>query len=149
MREFYSQAETAVMAVIANVSKSCGHCNWPNERIAAVVGCSLSSVHNALRKAKGLLHISVTERPRRGQKNDTNIIRIISLEWSAWIRSAAHGRVGTGCKNKNFDPTEIEVKKKGRGDEGGQCTEKQPAHHRIEELKSGMPVDATNIRLES
>jgi hypothetical protein len=41
---------------------------------------------NALREARRLNLVTVQERRRRGQKSLTNLVRIVSPEWMAWIR---------------------------------------------------------------
>jgi hypothetical protein len=43
-------------------------------------------VQTTLHEARLLGHITVTERPRRGEKNLTNIVRICSREWLAWVK---------------------------------------------------------------
>jgi hypothetical protein len=40
----------------------------------------------ALREARRLNLVTVQERRRRGQKSLTNLVRIVSPEWTAWIR---------------------------------------------------------------
>jgi len=61
-----------------------------------MAGCSRTSVQNALRAAKVLGLISVTERRHKGRPSEFNVIKIISLEWQGWLKlggSAQGGRV--------------------------------------------------------
>lgn len=112
LRRFYTEAERAVLSVMRQEFKRCGHCALAVDALAARAGCSRSSVHNALRKATLQGHIIVQRRPRPGRKNDTNLIRIISQEWQAWIRlSPVRERVG--CNSKILHPTKIEKKEIG------------------------------------
>jgi hypothetical protein len=48
-----------------------------------------TTVQNALRQAVALGLVSVQARPRRGQRSDTNVVRIVSAEWLTWIRKGS------------------------------------------------------------
>ena len=127
LRLRYTEAERAVHSIVTGEVRRRGFCDLCNDQIAALAGCSLSSVHNALRAAVDHGDIQITRRPRRGQKNDTNIIHVISSEWLVWIKFQRRSIEGsTGYKIKNFYPTKIEDKEKGCGKEsrtyeGGMC----------------------------
>jgi hypothetical protein len=58
---------------------------------AARAGTCLTTVKNALREARRLNLVTVQERRRRGQKSLTNLVRIVSPEWMAWIGIKGHG----------------------------------------------------------
>jgi hypothetical protein len=62
--------------------------------IAAHAGVSESTVRNATRLARRLGWITVEERRLSRWRSDTNVIRVIVREWSAWI---AHR--GAGARN--------------------------------------------------
>jgi hypothetical protein len=48
-------------------------------------------VRNAIREARQLGLLTVEERQITGFRNDTNIVRIVSPEWTAWLRLARRG----------------------------------------------------------
>jgi hypothetical protein len=66
------------------VGKSLILLGWPIDKIAAIAGVGRTTVQNAMHEARRLGHITITERPRRGSKNLTNIVRISSQEWRTW-----------------------------------------------------------------
>ncbi len=81
----FTTAETAVLAVIAGEVGQRGACILPIDAVAALAGTSRSVVKRALREAKALGLITVTERPRPGMKHLPNVVKIISPDWRAWI----------------------------------------------------------------
>jgi hypothetical protein len=89
----FTTGELAVLSVIARQCQSRKVCDWFMDRIAAVAGVSRTTVRNALKQAKVLGLIEVTERRRTAWRNDSNLIRIISAEWLAWLG------LGIGCKS--------------------------------------------------
>ena len=62
-----------------------------SRNMAAVAGVCRSTVKNAIREARQLGLLTVEERQITGFRNDTNVLRIISPEWLAWIRLARKG----------------------------------------------------------
>jgi hypothetical protein len=48
-------------------------------------------VKNAIREAARLGLLTVEERQITGFRNDTNVLRIVSPEWLAWLRLAREG----------------------------------------------------------
>lgn len=93
----FTTSELAVLTVIARQCQSRKACTWFMDRIAAVAGVSRTTVRNALRQARALGLIDVTERRRTAWRNDSNVIRIISAEWLAWL--------GLGGGRKNLRTT--------------------------------------------
>jgi hypothetical protein len=61
------------------------------EQLPPRAGTCRTTVKNALREARRLNLVTVQERRRRGQKSLTNLVRIISPEWTAWIRIGGFG----------------------------------------------------------
>jgi DNA-binding FadR family transcriptional regulator len=59
--------------------------------LAAVAGVAETTVRNAIREARQLGLLTVEERQITGFRNDTNIVRIVSPEWTAWLRLARKG----------------------------------------------------------
>ncbi|MDR7146158.1 hypothetical protein [Rhizobium sp. BE258] len=90
VRECYTEAECAALAVIGDQFKKQGYCALCIDEISRLSGVSRTSVQNAIRKArsKELAHISVRERPQEGGKNLTNIIKVICDLWLGWISRA-------------------------------------------------------------
>jgi hypothetical protein len=73
-------------------------------------------VRNAIREAAKLGLVTVEERRVTGFRNDTNIVRIVSAEWAAWLRLARKGLVlntqrapaqGGGCKSAQCTSTQV------------------------------------------
>ena len=94
----FTQAEAAVLTVIARQCQRAGVCSLPVDMVAALVGVSRSTVKNAVRLAVRLGLIERRERRRRGLPSKTNVIKVISAEWSAWLKLGEH-RVWVGVKS--------------------------------------------------
>jgi hypothetical protein len=88
LRGYYSEAERAALAVVAEQVKRQGFCDLPIEKIADISGVSRTTVQNAIRKARSRDRndITVQLRPQPGRKNLTNVIRIISRDWLRWLK---------------------------------------------------------------
>jgi hypothetical protein len=76
-------AELAVLTVVARQCQRAGVCVLPIDAIAALAGCSRTSVKNAMRQASLLGLILVKERRIPSRKSLTNIV---SKEWLGWLR---------------------------------------------------------------
>jgi len=97
----YTPAQVAALAVIAGEVKRHGVCDLAVDAIAALAGCGRTSLQDAVREALKLGHLSVTPRPRPGQKNLTNLIQVIDRGWLAWIRRGPKRTALTGFKAPN------------------------------------------------
>jgi len=84
----FTLAEQAVLALVAAEITRRGDCRLAIDNLAAVAGASRSTVKNAIREAVRLGLVTVEERQVTGWRNDTNIVRIVSREWTAWLRLA-------------------------------------------------------------
>src|SRR3954470_1291134 len=82
----FTLAEQAALAVVAAEHRKRGDCRLTNKEIADVAGVSISTARNAVRVARALGLISVTERRRTAFRNDSNVIRIADAGWRAWLR---------------------------------------------------------------
>ncbi len=82
----FTLGETAALTVIAREVQRRGRCELAIDAIAAMAGTCRSVVQNALRHARRLGLVTVTERRRRGRKSDTNIVEVASPEWRLWLR---------------------------------------------------------------
>ena len=119
----FTLAEQAVLALVAAETARRGDCRLAVGHVAAIAGVSETTVRNAIREARKLGLLTVEERQITGFRNDTNIVRIISPEWTAWLRlartrdplsklgsSASTATAqGGGCKSANRTPTEVLV----------------------------------------
>nr|WP_246757449.1 helix-turn-helix domain-containing protein [Methylobacterium sp. OT2] len=108
----FTLAEQAVLALVAAETTRRGDCRLTVGNIAAVAGVSETTARNALREARRLGVLTIEERRLTGWRSDTNVVRIVSAEWTAWLRLARRGdRVsgskGGGCKSPNPTPTVI------------------------------------------
>jgi len=79
-------AELAVLTVIARQCQRTGVCVLHIDGIAALAGCSRTTVKNALRQARLLGLILVKERRVPGLPSLTNVVSIIAKEWTAWLK---------------------------------------------------------------
>ncbi len=113
MRENYTEGQRAVLTIIAGEIKHHGTCDLYIGKISALAGVCRTTAQTTLHEAARLGHISVTERRRPGRKNLTNIIRIISPEWIAWVKRApsAHRQIGSNLVKK-VSPTKSTDSKK-------------------------------------
>src|SRR5215212_757653 len=92
----FTLAEQAVLAVVALEVVKRGSCRLAIDHIAALAGVGRSSVKNALREAHGLGLVRIEERRLTGFRNDTNIVTILSAEWTSWLRLRRGGGGGGG-----------------------------------------------------
>jgi hypothetical protein len=93
------------MRIVGDECRAHGCCTLHIDAIAARAGVHRTTVQNALREAQGRGEmpgspiISVQERRRKGQRSLTNIIRIVSREWSDWLRKGpSRSAIGVGSK---------------------------------------------------
>jgi hypothetical protein len=98
----FTTAEVAVLAVVAVEIAKGADCTLAISHIADLAGVGETSVRRALRAAQALGLITVEERRVSAFRNLTNVIRIVSLEWQAWIRLP---RSGGGCQGKQGSNT--------------------------------------------
>jgi len=111
----FTLAEQAVLSLVAAETCRRKDCRLSIGGLAAITGVSETTVRNAIREAVQLGLITVDERRITGWRSDTNVVRIISAEWNAWLRltrkrrgeASASVSVGGGCKSANPTPTEI------------------------------------------
>ena len=84
----FTLAEQAVLALVAAETARRGDCRLAVGHLAAIVGVAETTVRNAIREAGKLGLVTVEERRITGFRNDTNIVRIVASEWTAWLRLA-------------------------------------------------------------
>ncbi len=115
LRASYTEGQRAVLCIIAGEVKRHGMCDLPIDKIAALAGVCRTTVQTTLHEARLLGHIAVQERPRRGERSLTNVIRIMSAEWRAWLLRAGKAALRWGGSNslKMVSATKREQQEKG------------------------------------
>lgn len=108
----FTCGEIAALSVIAQENMRSGECCLPIAVIAARAGVSRTTVQNAVRECSRLGIASSRERRHRGRKSETNIVRIVSKEWTAWL---AKRRQAIGSRNAS--PISKEHTKEGQREE--------------------------------
>jgi hypothetical protein len=81
----FTVGELAALRIVADETRQHGGCRLHIDAIAARAGVCRTTAQNALRAARRLGLVHVQERRRRGMASLTNIVRIVSREWTAWI----------------------------------------------------------------
>jgi hypothetical protein len=115
----FTWGEQAVLRVIGDRVRKFGCCDLPIDAIAAMAGVHRTTVQNAIRRVRQLGLATVQERRRRGQRSLTNVIHIISREWSDWLRlgpAASRAILGEGSIKK-LSTTNTHLFLKGRAAE--------------------------------
>jgi hypothetical protein len=124
----FTWGEIAVMRIVGDECRAHGCCILHLDAIAARAGVHRTTVQNALREAQGRGEvpsspiISVQERRRKGKRSLTNIIRIVSKEWSDWLHKGRRwpgegvGSKRTAAEKSNTTDTS---KKKRKSDAPG------------------------------
>jgi len=102
----FTTGELSVLKVIADEVRARGMCELHVDAIAARAGVSASTTRNARRTAERLGYLSVEERRRQGQRNDTNRITIVDPSWQAWIKK---GQRSEGGGFKTLKPTDKKI----------------------------------------
>lgn len=103
----FTQAEMAVLRIVADEVRQSGSCSRSLAEIAARAGCGRTTAQNAIRQAARLGLVTVQERRREGQKNLPNVVRIVSAEWLTWMRASRPTDRQTGFKTAN--PTDTKT----------------------------------------
>lgn len=97
----FTTGELAALKIVADEIVARGDCRLSLGEIAARAGVSLTTARNGLRAAAGDGLLAIEERPRRGLPNLTNIVRLLSRDWRAWLKRGARRLQqieGGGCK---------------------------------------------------
>ena len=107
----FTEGERAALCIIASEVKRTGLCDAFIDEIARRAGVCRTTVQNAVRVAKGLELIKVTERKVPGRKSQTNLIEIVSPEWLVWIKRGPAAQSPTFIGLKAMSTTESKYSK--------------------------------------
>lgn len=105
----FTPGEQAALAVVAFEFSKRQFCDKSMREIGDVAGVSASTVKRAIRQARALGLVTVQERRLSRYRNDTNIVRIISKAWLAWIdlrgaRGGVQRRTGASTSSSGEPP---------------------------------------------
>ncbi|MBB4262660.1 hypothetical protein GGD64_006722 [Bradyrhizobium sp. CIR3A] len=117
LRHHFTEGQRSVLAIIAGEIKRQGFCDLPIDKIAALAGVCRSSCQSSIHEARRLGLIRVTERPRPGRKNLTNIVQIVSREWLTWIKRGPASRIGSKTAILESPTKSTDQERKGLGEE--------------------------------
>ena len=81
----FTTGQLAVLKIVGEEVARGGACELCLDAIAARAGVCRRLAQIAIRLAEGDGLLMVKARPYRGRKSDTNVIRILSREWMAWL----------------------------------------------------------------
>lgn len=82
----FTTGELAVLNVVGSEIRQNGTCTRTLDEIAARAGVCRRTAQRAIRAAAVAGLLTIEERPRKGAKSLTNIIRVVSREWTAWLK---------------------------------------------------------------
>lgn len=99
----FTPGEIAALSVIARDVEIRGECSQCVDAIAAVAGVCARVVQKGQRLAQRLGLLTIEERPQPGRKNLSNIVRIVSPEWRAWLNLAGDRVNGNTRPGKKID----------------------------------------------
>jgi hypothetical protein len=101
----FTMGELAVLTVIGRQCQRGGACSLHIDAIAALAGVCRTVVKNALRAARAGGLLLVKERRIPGRKSLTNVVTVISREWSAWLRIGGRNLTSPVDSNKQEGKT--------------------------------------------
>ena len=111
----FTPGEQAALSLVAAETARRGDCRLAIEHVASVTGVSRSTVKAAIREAKKLGLLTVEERRITSFRNDTNVVRIVSPEWTAWLRLARKGVTARDPLGRKEEPSRYPLGAKGGG----------------------------------
>ena len=122
----FTMAELAVLTVVARQCQRTGTCSLHIDAIAALAGCSRTTVKRALRQARLLGLLLIKERRIPARKSLTNIIMIISNEWTAWLRLGIGGQMRPTTDNQAFKHAPLRPSSRAQGAFEGESARLMP-----------------------
>ena len=94
----FTVSELAVLRIVGDEVLQHGVCDRSLAELAARAGCCRKLAQRVLRMASRDGLVTIERRPRPGRKNLTNVVRIVSAEWSAWLKRGQRSRRVQGEK---------------------------------------------------
>jgi hypothetical protein len=94
----FTVSELAVLRIVGDEVLQHGVCDRSLAELAARAGCCRKLAQRVLRMASRDGLVTIERRPRPGRKNLTNLVRIVSAEWSAWLKRGQQSRQVQGEK---------------------------------------------------
>ncbi len=92
LAERFTLGEIAALGVVADEIAAKGRCDRSVAEIAQRAGVCIRLVQRAIKEARLQGLLSVDERKQRGAKHLTNVIRVLSREWAAWLARRSKSR---------------------------------------------------------
>ncbi|TIP10574.1 hypothetical protein [Mesorhizobium sp.] len=86
VRDRFTEGERAVLYVVASDCRQHGSCRSSVKEIGDRAGVGVTTVRNALRRARCLGLLAVTERPQWRAKHLPNLVKIVCRRWLAWLQ---------------------------------------------------------------
>lgn len=108
----WTTSELAVLRIVGGEVRDKGVCERTLPEIAARAGVCRTTAQTTIRKAAKIGLVSIKERRRKGAKNLSNVVRIVSDEWLTWLRRGprtADMAEDAGIGFKKMSPTEIHL----------------------------------------
>lgn len=110
MCSLLTECERAYAALVREQHERRGYYDLCHDRAAAIIGCASKTVQRAQHRLDLLGWISVEQRPRPGQKHDTNIVRITAPSWLMWIERG--GRPSASIGGQRCPATQTDTARK-------------------------------------
>ena len=121
----FTVGELAALKIVSDEVRAQRQCELTIGEIAARAGVCDRTARNAIRAAASLGLVIIVERRRKGAKNLSNVVRVVSREWLAWIaKRPALPRHPIGGKNVQATVTEVHRKYRSSGEAVGLSREK-------------------------
>lgn len=99
MARRFTVGELAVLRIVGDEVAQHGLCDRSLAELAARAGVCRKLAQRTLRMAARDGLVAIERRPRPGRKNLSNLVRIISAEWSAWLLRGRRSHQAQGEKN--------------------------------------------------
>lgn len=85
VRASFTEGERAVLYIIAADCRQHGNCKSSVKEIGDRAGVGVTTVRNALRRARLIRLLTITERPQWRAKNLANIVKVVCPRWLSWL----------------------------------------------------------------
>lgn len=131
VRDSFTEGERAVLCIVAADCRQHGSCRCSIKEIGDRAGVGMTTVRNALRRARLMHLVDITERPQWRAKHLTNVISIVCPRWLSWLQKF---RPNLGLK---FYPIGFK-KPRPSGTVGNKKPSGQPSYNRSDGPRGGI-----------